>query len=279
LWPANVYSGGEAELMLGRLLKSKHDQVVLASKAGMPHSDCRGFSPLSAEGLRHCVEGSLRRLNVQTIDLFYLHQPDRSVPLEDTLATVAELVAEGKVRALGVSNYSAWQIGDVIQCAESIGAPRPVVAQQLYNLVARRLDEEYMEFAATHAVHTMVYNPLAGGLLSGQFSFELRPTEGRFGNSRIAETYSNRYWLEEFFVAVERLSDIAKQVGITPAALALRWLAFREGVGSVVLGSSKVGHLRDNIAAVASGPLDPDVSLACDAVGADLRGPMPAYNR
>ena len=110
-----------------------------------------------------------------------------------------------------------------------------------------------MEFAATHTVHTMVYNPLAGGLLSGQFSFELRPTEGRFGDSRIAETYSNRYWLEEFFVAVERLSDIAKQVGITPAALALRWLAFREGVGSVVLGSSKVGHLRDNIAAVASG--------------------------
>ena len=96
---ANVYSGGEAELMLGRLLKSKHDQVVLASKAGMPHSDCRGFSPLSPEGLRHCVEGSLRRLNVQTIDLFYLHQPDRSVPLEDTLATVAEFVAEGKVRA------------------------------------------------------------------------------------------------------------------------------------------------------------------------------------
>ncbi len=85
--------------------------------------------------------------------------------------------------------------------------------------------------------------------------------------------------MEEFFVAVERLSDIAKQVGITPAALALRWLAFREGVGSVVLGSSKVGHLRDNIAAVAAGALDPDVSLACAAIGADLRGPMPAYNR
>jgi aryl-alcohol dehydrogenase-like predicted oxidoreductase len=276
---ANAYVGGATEEMLARILKDRRHEVVLASKAGMPHPDHGDNSPLSAKGLRNSVEGSLRRLGVDSIDLFYLHQPDRAATLQETLGTVAELVAEGKIGALGVSNFAAWQIADVIHAAREAGAPRPVVAQQLYNLVARRLEEEYLEFARTHDVHTMVYNPLGGGLLTGRHSFGSKPSEGRFGDSKLAAMYTQRYWDKQLFDAVEALSGIAAGAGITLAELSLRWLAYRDGVGSMLLGGSKVEQLKSNIAAVAKGPLDPETAAACDAVGSGLRGPMPAYNR
>jgi aryl-alcohol dehydrogenase-like predicted oxidoreductase len=276
---ANAYVGGTTEEMLSRLLKGRRGDVILASKAGMPHPDHGDNSPLSPAGLRASVEGSLRRLGVDSIDLFYLHQPDRATPLHSTLKTVAELFAEGKIGALGVSNFAAWQIADVIHVAREVGAPRPVVAQQLYNLVARRVEEEYLEFAATHNVHTMVYNPLGGGLLTGKHSFDAKPTEGRYGDSKLAAMYTSRYWDRQLFEAINELSLIAQELGITLAELSLRWLAYRDGVGSMLLGGSKVEQLRANIAAVANGPLPAAVVEACDAVGAGLRGPMPAYNR
>jgi aryl-alcohol dehydrogenase-like predicted oxidoreductase len=276
---ANAYVGGATEEMLSRLLKERRGDVILASKAGMPHPDHGQDSPLSPAGLRRSVEGSLRRLGVDSIDLFYLHQPDRATPLAETLGTVAALAEEGKIKALGVSNFAAWQIADVLHVAREVGAPRPVVAQQLYNLVARRVEEEYLEFAATHDVHTMVYNPLGGGLLTGKHSFEAKPSEGRFGDSKLAAMYTQRYWDKQLFEAVEALAGIADNTGIPLAELSLRWLAYREGVGSVLLGGSKGEQLRSNIAAVANGPLPADVAEACDAVGAGLRGPMPKYNR
>jgi aryl-alcohol dehydrogenase-like predicted oxidoreductase len=276
---ANAYVGGTTEEILSRLLKGRRGDVILASKAGMPHPDHGDNSPLSPAGLRASVEGSLRRLGVDSIDLFYLHQPDRATPLHSTLKTVAELFAEGKIGALGVSNFAAWQIADVIHVAREVGAPQPVVAQQLYNLVARRVEEEYLEFAATHNVHTMVYNPLGGGLLTGKHSFDAKPTEGRYGDSKLAAMYTSRYWDRQLFEAINELSLIAQELGITLAELSLRWLAYRDGVGSMLLGGSKVEQLRANIAAVANGPLPAAVVEACDAVGAGLRGPMPAYNR
>jgi aryl-alcohol dehydrogenase-like predicted oxidoreductase len=276
---ANAYVGGATEEMLSRLLKGRREDVILASKAGMPHPDHGRHAPLSKEGLRNSVEGSLRRLGTDKIDLFYLHQPDRVTPLQETLGTVAELAAEGKIGALGVSNFAAWQIADVLHAAREAGAPRPVVAQQLYNLVARRVEEEYLEFAATHQVHTMVYNPLGGGLLTGKHSFEAKPSGGRFGDSKLAAMYTQRYWDKQLFEAVEALAGIAADAGISLAELSLRWLAYRDGVGSMLLGGSKVEQLQANIAAVANGPLPEDVTEACDAVGVGLRGPMPAYNR
>ncbi|WP_413249101.1 aldo/keto reductase [Sinomonas flava] len=276
---ANGYAGGRTEEILSRLLKGRRDEVLLATKAGMPHPDHGDHSPLSARGLRLSLEGSLRRLEVESVDLFYLHQPDRAVPIEETLGAVAELAAEGKIKALGVSNFAAWQIADLIHVADQVGSPRPVVAQQLYNLLARRVEEEYLEFAGSHAVHTMVYNPLGGGLLTGRHRFEAKPTEGRFGDSRLAAMYTQRYWDPRLFEAVQALSGIADGAGVSLVELSLRWLAHRDGVGSVLLGGSKAEQLRANIAAVAKGPLPADVVEACDSVGAMLRGPIPAYNR
>src|SRR3954453_10268802 len=125
---ANGYAGGATETILGPLLATRRDRVVLATKAGIPHPDAGDSAPLSAAGLRASLEGSLRRLGTDHVDLFYLHQPDRATPLRETLHTVAELVAEGKVGTLGVSNYAAWQIAEINHLADEVGAPRPVVA-------------------------------------------------------------------------------------------------------------------------------------------------------
>jgi aryl-alcohol dehydrogenase-like predicted oxidoreductase len=276
---ANGYAGGATETMLGELLPGRRDRVNLATKAGMPHPDAGDQPLLSARALRSCVEGSLQRLRTDHVDLFYLHQPDRTTPLSETLTTIAELVDEGKIGALGVSNYAAWQIADINHVADTVGAPRPIVAQQLYNLVARRVEEEYLEFAQTSGLQTMVYNPLGGGLLSGKHRFEERPTSGRFGDSRLAAMYTERYWNPELFAAIHDLTGIADQAGLTLSEMALRWLLSQEAVSSVLLGGSKISHLDTNLVAADRGPLPPDVLKACAEVGSRLRGPMPAYNR
>ncbi|ULN44901.1 aldo/keto reductase [Mycolicibacterium goodii] len=276
---ANAYAGGVTEQILAGLLRGRREQVTVATKAGMPHPDAGDDAPLSARGLRASLEGSLRRLGVDRVDLFYLHQPDRRTPLRETLQTVADLVGEGKVGALGVSNYAAWQIAEINHLADEVGAPRPIVAQQVYNLLARRIEEEYAEFAATSGLITMVYNPLGGGLLTGRHTFGADPPEGRFGDSRLATMYRERYWNADIFEAIGQLSILAEKAGIPLSELALRWLVSKPAAGPILLGASKVTHLEANIAAIAAGPLDDNLVAACDDVGAPLRGAMPNYNR
>jgi aryl-alcohol dehydrogenase-like predicted oxidoreductase len=276
---ANGYAGGESERILAEVLRDHRDAVTIATKAGIPHPDAGTHAPLSAAGLRASLEGSLRRLGTDRVDLFYLHQPDRATPLRETLSTVADLVAEQKVGALGVSNYAAWQIAEINHLADEVGAPRPVVAQQVYNLIARRIETEYAEFAAATGLVTMVYNPLGGGLLTGRHSFADAPADGRFGDSRLATMYRERYWNTAVFDAIEQLRVLADKAGIPMSELALRWLLAKPAAGPVLLGGSKVEHLENNIAALAAGPLDPDTVTACDDIGATLFGAMPHYNR
>ena len=276
---ANGYAGGASEEILATLLPNHRDAVVLASKAGMPHPDAGHHSPLSPEGLRLSVEGSLRRMGTDRLDLFYLHQPDRLVAAEEIVGTVGKLISDGKIRTWGVSNFAAWQIGELNTIADAIGTPRPVVAQQLYNLLATRLEDEYLEFAQHTGLLTMVYNPLGGGLLTGKHAFTESPAEGRFGTSRLAEMYKQRYWDPRLFSAVEQLSELARGAGLPMPELSLRWLLSKPGVGSILLGGSKLEQLQGNLASAAKGPLPADLVAACDAVAAEIRGPMPAYNR
>lgn len=276
---ANVYAAGESERILGRALAGRRDRVVLATKAGLPHSDIGDDAPLSSAALRRCLTGSLTRLQVESVDIFYLHQPDRRTPLGETLEAVAALHREGKLRTLGVSNYAAWQIEQIDRLAGEVGCPRPVVAQQVYNLLARRLEDEYAEYAVTSGISTLVFNPLAGGLLTGAYRFEDRPSEGRFGHSLVAPMYQQRYWQPQLFEAVERLSKVAAAAGLNVVELALRWLVNRPVVRGILLGGSSLEHFQANLKALAAGPLPAEVVDACDDATEPLRGVMPAYNR
>jgi aryl-alcohol dehydrogenase-like predicted oxidoreductase len=276
---ANGYAGTRTESILGEVLAGRRDEVFLATKAGIYPGDAGGEPLLSRKGIRSSLEASLRRLQTDHVDLFYLHQPDRSVTVEETAEALADVVSAGMARAVGVSNFAAWQIADLATACDRVGAPRPVVAQQLYNLVARRVEDEYAEFATTHGLATIVYNPLGGGLLTGRHRFDDAPGEGRFGSSALSSMYRDRYWNRSLFEAVDALSTIASDAGLGLPELALRWLLSRPLVDAVLLGGSKPDQLRSNIDAAGRGPLSPDVVAACDEVGATLAGPMPAYNR
>ncbi|GAA4310932.1 hypothetical protein GCM10023086_30860 [Streptomyces venetus] len=186
---------------------------------------------------------------------------------------------EGKVLALGVSNFAAWQIAELSRVAAEVGAPRPVVAQQPHNPLARRIEEEYVEYAAVTGLRTMVYNPLGGGLLTGRHTFEQASDSGRFGDPEPVAMYRERYWNEDLFRAVTDLTRIASDAGMPLTALALRWPLDRPSTDALLLGGSKVEHLKADIAAAAEGELSAEVLAACDEVGARLRGPTPACNR
>lgn len=279
---ANVYAGGETERILAGLLPARRDRVVLATKAGIPHPDQGGHAPLSRAGLRAALEGSLKRLGTDHVDLFYLHQPDHVTPPAETMAAIAEFAAEGRILALGVSNHAAWRIADLMSLADELDAPRPVIAQQLHNLLARRIEEEYTGYAAhpaSHGLRTMAYNALAGGLLTGRYRDGQKPGAGRFGTSRLAAAYQDRYWHDGLFTAVARLRTVAEGAGVPLAALALRWLLHRESTDAVLIGCSGTDQLSANLRAATDGPLPDDVLAACDEVGETLRGPMPPYHR
>ncbi|TDC48811.1 aldo/keto reductase [Jiangella ureilytica] len=276
---ANAYAGGATEDLLGELLARRPGRFSVATKAGIAHPDAGDAAPLSPRAIRASLEGSLRRLRLDHVDLFYLHQPDPATPLADTVTEVAALAGKGLIGRVGVSNFAAWQIVELRQLFAAAGVPGPVVAQQLYNLVARRIDDEYVAFALASGIETMVYNPLGGGLLSGRYTFEAAPAEGRFATSRLSPMYRQRYWDPRMFEAVGALSAIAADAGVSLPELALRWLVSRPVVGSVLLGASRPAQLTANLEALARGPLPAEVVERCDDVGRQLRGPMPAYNR
>jgi aryl-alcohol dehydrogenase-like predicted oxidoreductase len=276
---ANVYAGGTAEAMLGELLAGRRQEFWLASKVGMPSPDAGDAAPLSRRAIRSCLDASLRRLGTDYLDVYYLHQPDRDTPAQETLAAMDEQVRAGKVRYLGVSNYAAWQISELTCVAERAGYPAPVVSQPLYNLVARRIEAEYAEYAARAGLANVVYNPLGGGLLTGKHHFGQAESAGRFGEQGLGPMYRQRYWSKPLFDAVAALQDAAAASGWTLTEAALRWLLSRDCVTSVLLGASSLEHLTANIAAC-QGP-GPDAALCArfDDIWRELDGPAPAYNR
>lgn len=149
----------------------------------------------------------------------------------------------------------------------------------MYNVLARRLEEEYAEYAVSTGLATAVYNPLAGGLLTGRYTAESAAGSGRFGDARNAREYRSRYWDDRLFAAVQKLSKIADDTGIPLSEFALRWNVGRPVVQAVLLGASRASHMSENLDSLGRGPLPIDAVEAADAVGEQLRGPMPAYNR
>ena len=271
---ANVYASGQSEKILGEVLHGIRDRVVLATKVGTPTS-VEDTAPLTGEQIRAECEGSLRRLGTDHIDLYYFHRPDRATPIKESLEALAALITEGKVRAWGVSNFAAWQIAELRHVAEELGMPALTVAQQQYNLLSRRLEDEYAEFARTAGVGTVVYNPLAGGMLTGKHLGATAPTKGRFSSAE----YRDRYWNSQVHDAVDRLSTLARDLHLTLVQLALRWLLSGDIATSVLLGATRPEHLAENLAAASDEPLDAQTLEVCDAVWASLRGAAPAYNR
>lgn len=276
---ANSYNAGESERILGEVVAPFRSEVLLASKVFNPTEPGGDDGGLRRPAIAKGLDASLARLGTDYLDLYYLHSPDRQAPIEETLEAMQDAVAAGKVRHVGLSNYAAWQIAEVRCLQERRGWPGVHVSQPMYNLLARRLEDEYAEFSQRYDIFTIVYNPLAGGLLTGKHTDPARPGSGtRFGDD-LGKMYRARYWNSAQFEAVQALAEVASQAGLTLLQLAFRWLLARPVVGAVLLGASRPEQLAANLEAARGPALGEDVEAACDEVWARLQGAAPRYNR
>ena len=161
---ANVYNQGKSEQLLGEALGSRRKDVILASKVRGVMKVPTEHSGLSREAIRCALEASLERLQTDYLDIYYLHLPDYDTPIEESLAAIDELKREGKIRYPATSNYSAWQMCEMFTICEREGYAKPRIAQPMYNLAARGIEQEYIAFTKNYGISNIVYNPLAGGL-------------------------------------------------------------------------------------------------------------------
>lgn len=273
---ANVYNQGRSEELVGKALQGRRDKVVLASKVRGVMTAGSAEQGLSKQAILQAIDNSLRRLNTDYVDLYYLHAPDDGVPIDETLEAMEQLVRAGKVRYPATSNYASWQVAEMLAIARERAYRPPTVAQPMYNLLARGIEQEFVPMAKHFGVSTVVYNPLAGGLLTGKQKPDAPAPGTRFDNNQM---YLDRYWHPAYFEAVEQLRKIATNAGRSLVSLALNWLLHHTAADCIILGASRTEQLESNLRAVREGPLPQDTLQACDSVWQKLRGVTPRYNR
>ena len=273
---ANAYSYGVAETILGNALKGRRDRVVLASKVGFKAGDAPGDTGLKRESILKAIDASLERLQTDYLDLYYLHVPDWSTPIDESLEAMDQILRAGKARYLACSNYAGWQVVEMHWIGQQRGYQAPHISQPMYNLLARGIEQEYLAMCRRFKVSTVVYNPLAGGLLTGKHQKE-RPIPGtRFDANQL---YLDRYWHPAYFDAVDELKGIAEAGGRTIVDMALNWVLHHTAADCAIIGASTEDQLTQNLAALERGPLASDMVTACDGVWNRLRGITPNYNR
>jgi aryl-alcohol dehydrogenase-like predicted oxidoreductase len=273
---ANMYQYGVAETLLGNTLKGRRDKVILASKVRFKMGEEADQQGLSRKAMLRAVDESLKRLQTDYLDLYYFHAPDHETPVEESLEAMESLVRQGKVRYPASSNYAGWEVVEMLWLAKERGYHAPYVSQPMYNLLARGIEQEYLPMCKHFGVSTVVYNPLAGGLLTGKHKQSYVTPGTRFDSNKL---YQDRYWHEQYFNAVQRLQEIAASAGRSLISLSLNWLLHHTPADCIILGASSMQQLNENLSAGEEGPLSEEVVKACDKVWQDLRGPLPVYNR
>jgi aryl-alcohol dehydrogenase-like predicted oxidoreductase len=245
---------GTSEEIIGRWL-SRHrgmrDSIILATKCRGRMDESGNSEGLSRRWIIQACEGSLRRLGTNHIDLYQAHQWDPATPIEESLAAFDALVRSGKVRYIGVSNFTGWQLERTVMTAQHLGISAPVSLQPQYNMLAREIEWELVPVCIEEGLGILPWGPLGQGWLSGKYTRESAPTGAtRLGEDpkRGIEAYDRRN-IERTWRIVDGLHAVASELGVPPARVALRWLADRPGVTAPLLGARTVEQLRDNLLA------------------------------
>jgi aryl-alcohol dehydrogenase-like predicted oxidoreductase len=273
---ANAYNKGASEEILGEILKGRRNRVILASKVRNVMGPAPDEGGLSRKAIFRAIEDSLRRLQTDYLDIYYLHAPDPAVPIEETLEAIDKLRTAGKIRSVASSNYAGWQVAQMFAISDKKGYQPPYLSQHMYNLMARGIEQEYLPMCKEYGVSSIVYNPLAGGMLTGKQTREAPLAGTRFDKNQM---YLDRFWHPDFFNAVDALKQIADAAGRSMISLSLNWLLHHTQTDCVILGASRLEQLQTNLQAMDEGPLTADTLKACDEVWAKLRGVTPKYNR
>ncbi|ADK14770.1 MULTISPECIES: aldo/keto reductase [Clostridium] len=272
---ADIYNGGQSEIITGKGIKGCRENVILASKVGGPSGSGPNDKGLSRKHIISSVENSLKRLNTDYLDIYYMHAPDPLTPFEETMEAMTSLVKSGKVRYIGISNFAAWQLMDALWTCDKRNLITPSVTENVYNSITRGIESELVPCIKQNKVGLVIYNPIAGGLLSGKHSKD-HPVE----NSRFSDLggYYQRYWNDDSFQAMEKLTQIAQSHGMKLLELALRWCISYSYVNSVIIGVSRLEHLKQNLAYLEKGPLSNEILSQCDEVWKELHGSRFSYH-
>jgi aryl-alcohol dehydrogenase-like predicted oxidoreductase len=267
---ADVYSDGASEQVLGQAIKGRRQKVLISTKTGLPTGDGPGDWGVSRDRLMGAVEGALRRLGSDHIDLLQLHAFDVSTPVEELLTTLEILVTSGKVRYTGVSNYPGWQLMKAQAVAGRYGRPRFVAHQVYYSLIGRDYEADLMPLAVDQGVGALVWSPLGWGRLTGK----IRRNAPIPAASRLHETaaFAPPVEDEHLYRVIDALDAVAAETGKTVAQIAINWLLRRPTVSSVIIGARNEEQLRQNLGAV-GWSLTPEQIATLDAASAVL----PAY--
>ncbi len=255
---ADVYARGRAEEVVGRTLRElPRDQVVLATKVYFPMGDGPNDRGLSRKHIRAEIDASLRRLQVEYVDLYQCHRYDTSTPLEETVEAMNDLVRAGKVLYWGVSEWTADQIAAAVNLARARGWAEPVSNQPQYSALWRRVEQRVFPVCRQYGLGNVVWSPLAMGILTGKYTDAANPPQGTRAAGR-AKDMMEDYFTQPVLDAVQRLAPLAKRAGCTLAQLALAWCLRTDAVSSVIVGATRPEQVDDNVAAA---DLDADPAI------------------
>jgi aryl-alcohol dehydrogenase-like predicted oxidoreductase len=245
---ANVYSQGKAEEILGQLIQGSRDELIITTKVWGKMGDDINSQGSSRRNIIASAEASLKRLNTSYIDIYLLHRFDHHTPLEETLSALSDLVAQGKVRYIGASNFAAWQMAKAMGVSALHGWPSIKCIQPMYNLVKRQAEVEILPFAEHENVAVISFNPLGGGLLTGKYGKNIEKSSNRLGRDA---NYKKRYGDQWRLDAALNYINYAKDKGYNPVSLAVAWAASHPAVTAPIIGARNVAQLEDSLQSTA----------------------------
>ncbi len=264
---ADVYSDGKAEEILGAAIKGRRDRVIISTKGTFRAGDGPNDVGSSRYHLIRSVEGSLRRLGTDFIDLYQLHAFDALTPIEETLGTLDDLVRAGKIRYVGCSNFSGWHLMKSLAVSEKYGLSRYVAHQAYYSLIGRDYEWELMPLALDQGVGTVVWSPLGWGRLTGKVRRGQPLASTSRLQSKLVADSGPQVSDEYLYRVVDALDEVARETGKTVPQIALNWLLQRPSVASLIVGARNEAQLRQNLGAVGWN-LTPEQVAKLDAASA-----------
>ena len=255
---------GRSEEIVGRWLAGRRHDFVVATKCYGVMSHRPWDRGNSRKHVLDAIEGSLRRLRTDYVDLYQLHHFDPSTPIDESLRALDDVVRAGKARYVGCSNFHAYQVARALGRSEALGVARFDSVQPRYNLLFRQIERELLPLCREEGLGVIPYNPLAGGLLSGKHRRETAPAAGtRFALGTAAARYQERYWHEREFDTVEALRPLAAEAGLSPARLAIAWVLAEPAVTAPIVGASRPEQL-DDVLPAADKPMDAALKARLD---------------
>ena len=261
-------SVGRTEEIVGAWLRERgaRNRIVLATKCAGRTGPGPNDVGLSRKHIVEACEASLRRLGTDCIDLYQAHSPDPSTPIEETLEAFTSLIEAGKVRYIGCSNYRAYQLADALCTSAMNGLARYDSDQPRYNILFRMIEEEILPLCQANGLGVIVYNPLAGGMLTGRYRSLSEETQGtRFGLPRAGELYRRRYWNEAVIEVAQRLGQFMEGRGKSLTQVALAWVLLQPGITAAIVGASRPEQLRESLGGIGLTLDDEEIAAADDA--------------